>query len=542
MCRAERQQLLLDQVRDRGLAGAGKAGEPQHARLLALDAGPRRLVHVERLPVDVLRAAQREMHQPGAHGRVGQAVDQDEAARIAVLGIRIERDRLIEREVADADLVQRERLRGEMLERVDVDLVLRLRDRRRDDFRADLHPVRASRQHRLVGHPDDRDVELVRDPGWPVGRREYVATAHVDLVLERDRDRLAGDRLLEIAVHRDDPRHPALAARGQHPQLLARHDDTAHDGAREAAEVEIGSIHPLHRHPERPLLQLVLDLDGLEVSHQRRPVVPGRVVARAGDVVALEARHRDRDDVLQLDALGERGVLRDDALEDVLRVVDEVHLVDRQHHLADAEQRHEVAVAARLHEHALARVDQDHGEVGGRGPGDHVARVLLVARRVGDDELALVGREEAVRHVDRDALLALRREPVDQQREVEVAALRADLLRVGLERRKLVLEDHLRVVEQAPDQRRLAVVDAAAGDEAQQALVLVRVEVGLDVLLDQVRDVSHQKYPSCFFFSIDADWSWSMTRPWRSELVVSSISWMIAGSVSASLSTAPVSG
>ena len=51
-----------------------------------------------------------------------------------------------------------------------------------------------------------------------------------------------------------------------------------------------------------------------------------------------------------------------------------------------------------------------------------------------------------------------------------------------------------------------------------------------------------QKYPSCFFFSIDAALSWSITRPCRSELVVSSISWMIAGSVSARLSIAPVSG
>ena len=200
------------------------------------------------------------------------------------------------------------------------------------------------------------------------------------------------------------------------------------------------------------------------------------------------------------------------------------------------------AVAARLRQHALAGVDQDHGQLGGRGAGHHVAGVLLVPRRVGDDELALVGREEAVGDVDGDALLALGGEAIDQQREVELAALRADLLRVGLERRELVLEDHLRVVEQPADQRGLAVVDAAAGDEAQQALVLVLVQVGLDVLLDQVGNVGHQKYPSCFFFSIDADWSWSMTRPWRSELVVSSISWMIAGSVSASLSTAPVSG
>ena len=67
---------------------------------------------------------------------------------------------------------------------------------------------------------------------------------------------------------------------------------------------------------------------------------------------------------------------------------------------------------------ALSRVDQDDGEVGGRGAGRHVAGVLLVARRVGDDErCAWLGGEIAVGDVDRDALLALGLEPVDQQRE-----------------------------------------------------------------------------------------------------------------------------
>ena len=79
--------------------------------------------------------------------------------------------------------------------------------------------------------------------------------------------------------------------------------------------------------------------------------------------------------------------------------------------------------------------------------------------RVGDDELALLGREEAVGDVDGDALLALGGEAVDQQREVDLLPLRADPLAVGFERGELVLEDHLRIVEQPADQRRLAVVD-----------------------------------------------------------------------------------
>jgi hypothetical protein len=195
-------------------------------------------------------------------------------APVSRLVVRVERDRLVEREVADADLVQRERLRGEMLERVDVDLVFRLRDRRGDLLRADLDPVRAPRQHRLVRHPDDRRLELVRNAGQRFGLGEHVAAAHVDLVLERQRDRLAGDCLGKIAVHRHEPHYLALASRRQHADLVAGLHRAAHYRAREPAEVEVGPVDPLHRQPERRVPDLVLDLDGLEVTHQRRAAVP----------------------------------------------------------------------------------------------------------------------------------------------------------------------------------------------------------------------------------------------------------------------------
>ena len=50
------------------------------------------------------------MQQAGADRVVRQAVDQDEAAGIAVLAVGVEGDRAVEREVADADLVQLELL------------------------------------------------------------------------------------------------------------------------------------------------------------------------------------------------------------------------------------------------------------------------------------------------------------------------------------------------------------------------------------------------------------------------------------------------
>ena len=91
---------------------------------------------------------------------------------------------------------------------------------------------------------------------------------------------------------------------------------------------------------------------------------------------------------------------------------------------------------------------------------------------------------------------------------------------VAFQRRELVVEDQLGVVEQPADQRRLAVIDAAAGEEAQQAdLLLARQE-----MLQRRRSAgsrgccSCQKYPSRFFFSMLSFSSRSISRPPRSEV------------------------
>ena len=58
------------------------------------------LVDLDRLPVHVVRAAQREVQQPGTDGVVGDAIDEDEAAHVAVFGVGVERDGPVEAEVA----------------------------------------------------------------------------------------------------------------------------------------------------------------------------------------------------------------------------------------------------------------------------------------------------------------------------------------------------------------------------------------------------------------------------------------------------------
>ena len=170
---------------------------------------------------------------------------------------------------------------------------------------------------------------------------------------------------------------------------------------------------------------------------------------------------------MEAERLGEFAIGDDDVAEDALVVADEIDLVDRQHDMADAEQRDDDRMAVGLGQEAFSRVHEHDGEVGVRGAGRHVARVLLMPRRVGDDEGARFGREIAIGDVDRDALLALGLEPVDEQREVDRVVGRAEFLRIALERRKLVVEDQLLFVQEPADQRRLAVVDRTAGEEAQ---------------------------------------------------------------------------
>ena len=56
---------------------------------------------------------------------------------------------------------------------------------------------------------------------------------------------------------------------------------------------------------------------------------------------------------------------------------------------------------------------------------------LLVTWRIGDDEVPLLGAKEAVGDIDRDALLPLRLQAVDQQRQIQVIAGRTVAAAVG---------------------------------------------------------------------------------------------------------------
>ncbi|GAA3412566.1 hypothetical protein GCM10018952_25760 [Streptosporangium vulgare] len=132
----------------------------------------------------------------------------------------------------------------------------------------------------------------------------------------------------------------------------------------------------------------------------------------------------------------------------------------------DAEEPGDGGVPPGLRDDAVAGVDDDEHKLGGRGAGDHVAGVLHVAGRVGEDEAPARGGEVAVRDVDGDSLLALGAQAVREQREV--GGLPALFPRGRLHRLQLVGEDRFRVVQQPADEGGLPVVHGPGGGEAQQ--------------------------------------------------------------------------
>ena len=121
------------------------------------------------------------------------------------------------------------------------------------------------------------------------------------------------------------------------------------DRAGEAAEIEVGTVHPLHRQAERRIGALVRDLD----RSRGAPAASARH-ARASLPIALMTFSPFSADIgigvmdLEAEVFGNLQIARDDLVEARAAVVDQVHLVDGQHDVTDAEHVGDVGVALGL--------------------------------------------------------------------------------------------------------------------------------------------------------------------------------------------------
>ncbi len=309
-----------------------------------------------------------------------------------------------------------------------------------------------------------------------VHRQQPVAARHIELAVEHDAGAVTRSHGLRLAHVVEHLGHGGGLTAGHHldrlPDLNVAGGDAAPEHA--AALAGVGRVaeffNPLQRESKRQAGLRGGDRQSLQDFQQRGAVVaaPMGLLAGVYHIPSLQRRNgrdrRDRD-VRLAGKLPQRSA---DVHERECAVGHGVEFVDRKHHGGHAQQLEQQRMAAGLRQQfqtrglpvQLGRVHQHHGGVGGRGGGHHVAGVLLVAGRVADDELAGFGVEVAVSHVDGDALLALGRQTVGQQRQIGHA--------LALHARQVVLQHRLAVHQQATDQRALAVVDRAAGDEFQR--------------------------------------------------------------------------
>ena len=162
---------------------------------------------------------------------------------------------------------------------------------------------------------------------------------------------------------------------------------------------------------------------------------------------------------------------------------------------------------------------KNDGKIAVARAGDEIARVLLVARSVRDDEFSFGRREVAVCDIDRDALLAFGLQAVGQEREIDAFAAAPFVF--ALRAFDLILKCALSFDKQSADERRFSVIDIAGGGES--------------------KNVTAQKYPSRFLSSMVLA-PWSMILVERSLILAETVSSAISSSVDAQDATAPVHG
>ncbi|CAB4807170.1 unannotated protein [freshwater metagenome] len=134
----------------------------------------------------IVGTTKRKVQESRCHRCVRESIDEYESAHIAVLAIRIERDRTIKIDIADADLVQFECSGRNMFKSVDVHFVLGLRKRRIHCARSDLQEIRPTGKHLVIIHPDNVRFELICNCGWSERGREHITTADVYFIVKRD--------------------------------------------------------------------------------------------------------------------------------------------------------------------------------------------------------------------------------------------------------------------------------------------------------------------------------------------------------------------
>ena len=291
----------------------------------------------------------------------------------------------------------------------------------RDEIRGRAQEIATPRSKGLIGQPYEARVDAASDSRLAAAGGEHGTARDVEVGVKFQDDRLPFACTGQITAHGDDAPDAGTPPRDRLDHLIAQADAAGANGAREPAEVLAGADHKLNGKAEVGSGCETAHGDAVEMLQQRWALVPSHGRRAAGDVVAEHGRDGYGQRILEAEARREPLEFGVDLGKVRLGPADQVHLVDGQNDPPNSHQVEDGCMSARLLLDAAARIDDQDRHISMRGAGGHVARVLLVARAIDDDQAALAGIEIPPGDVDGDALLALGGEAIHQQAEIGCA-------------------------------------------------------------------------------------------------------------------------
>jgi len=110
---------------------------------------------------------------------------------------------------------------------------------------------------------------------------------------------------------------------------------------------------------------ITADVDSLKQFEEAFAIIPRHAGAAFDDIVAFEGADGNEADVGDIELAGEIFVIGFDGIEDVLAIVNNIHFVDGDNEVRDAEESADEAVAFSLGDDAVAGVNEDDRQIGG---------------------------------------------------------------------------------------------------------------------------------------------------------------------------------
>src|SRR4029453_14985764 len=151
-----------------------------------------------------------------------------------------------------------------------------------------------------------------------------------------------------------------------------------------------------------------------------RTAVPFHFHGRSRDILPLFCRGWNERAPFQPETGKELSILTLYLVKSNLREIHQIHFINDDNNLLDAEQAEQISVPAALLTHAFVSSDHQDRSVGTRRSRDHIFQKLFVTRRINDGVATSRRPKRDLSRVDRDVLLLLFEQRIEQESKFEL--------------------------------------------------------------------------------------------------------------------------